>query len=88
MRKRAFLLIGILAMVSMTSCQKSFERIRKNTQTSNRDYVIDQYSGGVLIGHYEFRGMLNDSDGSDGYYFYEGKELVELSGDLVIISTK
>ena len=88
MRKAGILLIGMLIMVSMTSCQKSWEKIRKNTQTTNRNYVIDQYSGGVLIGHYEFRGMLNDSDGSDGYYYYDGKTLVEISGDLVIRSTK
>jgi len=88
MRKRAFLLIGILIMVSMTSCQKRWESIRKNTQTTDRNYVIDQYSGGILIGHYEFRGILNDSESSDGYYFYKNKELVELSGDLVIRSSK
>ena len=88
MRKIAVLAIFALLLGSTVSCQRSWERIRKKTQTSNRNYVIDQYSGGILVGHYEFSGILNDSEGSDGYYFYQDKVLIELSGDLVIKSTK
>ena len=88
MRKLAILAVLALLLGSTVSCKRAWERVRKKTQTSDRNYVIDQYSGGVLVGHYEFNGMLNDSEGSDGYYFYQDKTLIELSGDLVIKSTK
>ena len=87
--KRILITITAVALrISATSCQKTFEGMRKSFQTTDRNYQIEQYSGGVLIKTWEFRGILNDSEGSDGYYFYDGRTLVELSGDLVIMSTK
>ncbi len=72
----------------LSSCQKNFEQIKKDFQTTDRNYVIEHFSGGELINTYKFRGTLNDSEGSDGFYFYNGDTLVEVSGDLIIKSTK
>jgi hypothetical protein len=87
--KTVKIIIGLLLLVTLASCQRSCERLNKQMQTSDRFYHIEQYSGGVLINVFEFSGILNDSENSDGYYFYDSKNrLVELSGDLLIISTK
>ncbi len=89
MKKKHFLyLILVVTILTATSCQKTWESLKKNVQTSSRNYEIKQYSGGKLIGTYKFRGMLNDSESSDGYYFYMNGILHEISGDVVIKSTK
>ena len=62
--------------------------MKKHYQTTDRNYHIEQYSGGKLIATYDFVGTLNDSEGSDGYCFYKSDTLIELSGDLIIKSTK
>ena len=88
--KKEKLFFGLLIIVAilLTSCQKTWESLKKDIQTTDRNYEIEQYSGGKLIARYKFNGTLNDSDGSDGFYFYKGDTLVELSGDLIIKSTK
>ena len=83
-----FVALLIIATISLSSCQKTWESLKKGLQTTDRNYEIEQYSGGRLIAVYKFRGILNDSEGSDGCYFYKGDTLVELSGDLIIKSTK
>jgi hypothetical protein len=84
--KTKILFIGSILLLS--SCQKKIEGFKKNFQTTDRDYVIEQFSGGKLVKTYKFTGTLNDSKGSDGFYFYNRDTLVELSGDLIIKSTK
>ena len=81
MKRKILFMLAILLALGLSSCQKEWQSLRKGVQTSKRNYTIKQYSGGVLIGEYTFKGMLNDSEGSDGYYFYLGDELVEVSGD-------
>jgi|688.fasta_scaffold632848_1 hypothetical protein len=80
-------LLFISSILLLSSCQKSIEGFKKNFQTTDRDYVIEQFSGGKLVKTYKFTGTLNDSKGSDGFYFYNRDTLVELSGDLIIKST-
>jgi hypothetical protein len=84
--RKFYLFFVLLFAFSLTSCQKSWERWSKNVQITDRNYVIEQYSGGKLIATYQFRGTLNDSEGSDGYYFYKDDTLFEISGDLIIKS--
>jgi hypothetical protein len=81
-------LLFIAAMLLLSSCQRFAERFKKGFQTTDRNYIIEQFSGGKLIKTYSFKGTLNDSEGSDGFYFYNGDTLVELSGELIIKSTK
>ena len=80
-------LLFISSILLLSSCQKSIEGFKKNFQTTDRDYVIEQFSGGKLVKTYKFTSTLNDSKGSDGFYFYNRDTLVELSGDLIIKST-
>lgn len=88
MKTRILLVSLAILALSFSSCQKDIEAWKKKFQTTDRNYTIKQYSGGVLIGTYTFRGTLNDSEGSDGYYFYDGNALIEISGDIIITSTK
>ena len=77
----------IIALLFMTGCtQRSCAKLQKRWQTSEREYHIRQYSGGKCVGEYKFHGILNDAEGSDGYYFFKGDSLVEVSGDLTIKS--
>lgn len=78
----------IIAALTLSSCQKTWESLKKDIQTTDRNYEIEQYSGGKLIATHKFKGTLNDSEGSDGVYFYKGDTLIELSGDMIIKSTK
>ena len=79
-------LLIIASIVFLSSCQKIVEATKKDFQTSNRKYIIEQFSGGKLIRTYNFTGTLNDSEYSDGYYFFKGDTLIEISGDVIIKS--
>lgn len=81
--KLSFILIGLLT----ASCQKSCTAMQKR-YSGSRNYHVEQYSGGQLIKVYDFYGALNDSQNSDGYYFFQKDTLVEISGDIVIKSWK
>jgi hypothetical protein len=52
----------------------------------SRYYNVKQFSGGKLIGEYNFNGILNNQEHSDGYYWYEGDTLIEVSGDITVKS--
>ena len=86
--KRKFLFVLIISVALFSSCKRTWESMRRGIQASDRHYEIKQYSGGKLIGTYKFKGILNNSENSDGYYFYLDNKLIEVSGDLIIISTK
>jgi hypothetical protein len=86
MKNRILILVAIVSLVAMSSCQKNWESFNKNFQTGKRSYHVEQYSGGKLIATYDFVGIINDSQGSDGYYFHKGDSLIEISGDLIIKS--
>ncbi len=70
-----------------TSCQKSCTAMQKR-YSGSRNYHIEQYSGGRLIQSHDFYGTLNDSENSDGYYFFRQDTLIEISGDIIIKSWK
>lgn len=81
-------LIAILGIVMLSSCQRACNRMDRKFQTSNRNYQIEQYSGGRLIATYKFIGIVNNQENSDGYYWYQGDSLVEVSGDIILKSWK
>ena len=93
MKRKLKIILISLSFFLLCSCERTKESITKESiikgiQIKKRDYYIEQYSGGKLIKTYEFNGMLNDSQSSDGYYFYRNDTLYELSGDLVIKSIR
>lgn len=75
-------------MLALTGCTpRGCQKVSRTLQFSERNYIIKQYSGGKLVGQYNFRGILNNEEHSDGYYFFKGDTLIEVSGDLTIKST-
>lgn len=81
---RNVMIIAILA--SFTSCQRACTRMSRQYEVGERNYEVEMYSGGEVVFHDEFDGMVNNSEGSDGIYYYKGDTLVEVSGDYVLKS--
>jgi len=82
---RKLLLYFFLVLV-LSSCQRGCERWKKKTQFSKRTYEVVMYSGGDTVFHDRFTGILNDNDGSDGFYYSKGDTLIEISGDYIVKS--
>ncbi len=81
--KKLLIFIGLLAL---TGCQRGCASVERNFQVGPRNYHVQQYSGGKLIGDYRFNGILNNQEQSDGFYFYKQDTLVEVSGDITVTS--
>jgi hypothetical protein len=80
-------ILFLFCCVGVVACQKSCTSMQKR-YSGSRNYHIEQYSGGQLIQVYDFHGTLNDSENSDGYYFFKQDTLVEISGEVIIKSWK
>jgi hypothetical protein len=79
--------ILFLILIFLTGCtSRGCQRWKKEAEYDERHYHIEQYSGGKLVEQYDFHGILNDSKNSDGYFFFKGDTLIEVSGDIQIKS--
>ena len=68
----------------LTSCQRSCQKLDRDFQTTAKNYHLKQYSGGKLIFEKKFKGIVNSSTNSDGYYFTVNDTTYEISGDIQI----
>lgn len=84
--KRNFL-VYLIIVVALTSCARQCQSFEKNFQTGSRNYEVIMYSGGDTVYYDKFKGIINDSKGSDGAYYSKGDTLIEISGDYIIKST-
>ena len=87
MKKWFGYLTVIVVALLMSGCARSCESFNRDFQTGDRNYHIRQYSGGTLIQEWKFKGILNNQDNSDGYYFSVNDTLYEIGGDIIISST-
>jgi len=87
MKKHRTLLL-LIALLVFSSCSRQFSSCSRSVQTGDRSYVIEMYSGGDVVFRDSFSGIVNNSDQSDGIYYYKGDTLIEVSGDYVIKSLK
>lgn len=62
--------------------------MERSFQTSSRNYEVVMYSGGDTVFYDRFNGIINNSENSDGCYYYRGDSLIEISGDYIIKSIK
>ena len=85
--RKLYQLFAIVSILLLSSCQRACTRFNKKIQTAERNYQITMYSGGKVVFQDRFRGIINDSEGSDGMYYYKGDTLVEVSRDYIIKST-
>lgn len=83
--KRIYLISAIL-LLCFTSCQRSCNSFNRDIQVTNRSYEVFMYSGGKVVFHDKFKGIVNYPDKSDGAYYYKEDTLIEVSGDYIIKS--
>lgn len=81
-------LIYITIVSLLSSCQRGCAKLDRGFQTGTREYEVIMYSGGDTVFHDHFKGIINNSEHSDGCYYYKGDTLVEVSGDYIIKSIK
>jgi hypothetical protein len=76
----------IYVMVFVIGCTASDQQAIKKTSSEERDYEVIMYSGGAVVFHDKFHGIVNNSENSDGCYYFKGDSLIEVSGDYIIKS--
>jgi len=81
--KKALILISVFAL---TGCQRGCQKFDKAIQTSERNYEVIMFSGGDTVFVDKFTGIVNNSEHSDGIYYFKNNQLIEVSGDYVIKS--
>jgi len=79
-------LLIIASALVLTSCQRSCSKLSRGIQVSERDYTVVMFSGGDTVFVDKFHGIVNNSEYSDGIYYYKDNTLIEVSGDYVITS--
>lgn len=81
--------LSILALLALTSCtERGCQRFQKKTQFNPRNYEVMVFSGGDTVHVDRFRGIINGEEGTDGFYYFKGDTLVEVSGQYVIKSVE
>lgn len=79
----AFLLLVVVA-ISSSSCARGCSSLSRSVQVGDMDYEIIMYSGGDTVFYDKLRTIINNSESSDGIYYYKGDTLIEVSGDYVV----
>ncbi len=84
--KKIYILLLIVGVITLTSCARGCQGLNTSLADNHKQHVnIKQYSGGKLVGEWQIYGIVNDAEGSDGYFFYDNNgELVEISGDITL----
>ncbi len=77
-------LIIVFMFLFLAGCARTCEDIDRTFQAGDKNIIVNQYSCGKLIRTFKFKGMVNSSESSDGYYFTIGDTLYEISGDIQI----
>jgi hypothetical protein len=79
---RVTILLLALA-VTLGGCARGCESNKRETM-GKRKYEVEVWSGDSLIHTYRFTGILNNQDNSDGYYWFQGDTLYEVSGTTIV----
>lgn len=85
--KKQFILI--LTLLFLTSCtQRGYQSFNRRFQFTERYYRVSVFSGGKIIKQFNFKGIINQEENSDGIYWYDTYgELIEVSGDYIVESS-
>lgn len=83
---KKIILLSLTALF-LTSCQRGCTRLERGLQITERNYTVTVFSGGDTVFVDTFKGIINNSENSDGIYYYNSNgDLVEISGDYIIKS--
>lgn len=74
-----------LLIASLAGCQRMCSGLDHSIMDSHPCKVTQFSSDGKIVGHWEFRGIVNSSNGSDEYYFNYDDSLIEISGTVQIV---
>ena len=88
MKRFKFYLIMFASTLMLTGCARGCEKVERKYRIGDSNLIVRQYSGGKIIFERHFRGIVNSSETSDGYYFTIGDTTFELSGDVQIIEVR
>lgn len=77
--KQFICLLGLLCSGCYASDRASFTSVMYN-------YKVTLYSGGQVVGSWETKGVPNNEEHSDGFYFVDRKsgKLIRISGTVII----
>lgn len=85
--KRKFNFIAVVILITLSSCtQRACQRWEKKSQYTERSYELTLYSGGKPVYQDKFRGIVNEEENTDGFFYFKNDTLVEISGDYIIKS--
>lgn len=84
--KRLLIAVVLIPTILLTGCTSFGDSlVRTQTGWTGGDYRVTLYSGGQSIREWQIKNaIVNEEEGSDGWYFSCGHELVQLSGDVVV----
>jgi hypothetical protein len=84
--KRAFLVFLIISLGAINTGCASLGNSLSKTGTSivGADYRVTLYSGGQPVRQWDLHGIVNEEDGSDGWYFNCKRQVIRISGDVVV----
>jgi len=83
--KRFFVVIVLLLGFSLTGCASLGNSLSKTgTSIAGADYRVTLYSGGKPIRQWDLHGIVSEESGSDGWYFNCKRQVIRISGDVVV----
>ena len=85
MKKIIFYLFFGITTLALTGCARGCEKFKRDVRITPNHIIVRQYSGGQLVFERNFKGIVNTSKTSDGYYFTINDTTFEISGDIQII---
>lgn len=82
--KKTIIYLSIVLILS--SCQRACTKYSRAFEATERNYEIIMFSGCDTVFIDKFKGIVNNSEASDGIYYYKDGKLIEVSGDYIIRS--
>jgi len=80
-------ILPLACILLLSSCtQRGCQKTAKSFQYTDRTYEVTVYSGGVVIHHDFFKGIVNGEEATDGFFYFKNDSLYEISGDYVLKS--
>jgi hypothetical protein len=81
-----WLLVAVVWVMASQGCTTRDRASWARDFSGDRHYRVEQWSGGQKVREWYFKGVLNNQDSSDGFYWFSGDTLYEVSGTVTITS--
>ncbi|MGL5720108.1 MAG: hypothetical protein ACRCYP_04885 [Alphaproteobacteria bacterium] len=85
MKKIFIVIFSLILSSSLVGCASLGNSLSKTgTSISGADYRVTLYSGGQPIRQWDLHGIVSEEAGSDGWYFNCKRQVIRISGDVVV----